>query len=760
MQTSLNSKSILARTLATENIKVEHLPTAHTAMFDVANRVLVLPVWENMSDSLYDMFVGHEVGHALFTPCREQDLQHDNPWITDAERIGGNVHAPYVMGLFNIIEDVRIERKIKEKFPGLRRDFITGYRELIDRNFFGTKGTDLSTLSFGDRINIHFKGGSEVNVPFTDEEMKFVDTISKVETFDEMIRVGEDLYNYISGKNESQNQKKMVNVTVDPNKFGNNNSNSSDSSMTIPTNGDGKGEGKGTTPSNNGGEQKNQNSNTGVGINGAGKGLAPDVLPELTTQKFFDENKKKMVSKNAHVTNITTLPDLNIENIVLPYKKTNEVLSTHYSNYVSQYHSASGVMSRMNEAYKNFVSNSKPLVSTLVKQFEMKKAADMQKRTSVSRTGKIDCDRIFKYKVSEDIFLRCATVAEGKNHGLVMFIDWSGSMQPCTEDVLNQVMILSLFCRRMSIPFDVYLFSSQFTVLDYGMSYDRRNNQAFTEEIHRTVSRLGGKNEDETRTDKFSPFALIHILSSQMKTSEFNEAHKNLFTLGKMMSHDGKILGTHGMRSVPPSFSQGNTPLDSTILAAMKIVPEFQKKNKVQIVNTIFLTDGEAGDNFFSTYDYYSYNIVNCPNNKKQYTTKGYTCSTDLMLAIFSDITKSNTIGFYITSSRYSKYTTGTEWSKKLREDGFCEVEKMRSIAALGENGGEKQTSVFAHGYDRLFILPNKTEIAEANGVLNGLDSDASFVKIRNAFSKGVEKRAASRSFLNRFADVIAVEKR
>ena len=84
----------------------------------------------------------------------------------------------------------------------------------------------------------------------------------------------------------------------------------------------------------------------------------------------------------------------------------------------------------------------------------------------------------------------------------------------------------------------------------------------------------------------------------------------------------------------------------------------------------------------------------------------------------------------------------------------------MRSIAALGENGGEKQTSVFAHGYDRLFILPNKTEIAEANGVLNGLDSDASFVKIRNAFSKGVEKRAASRSFLNRFADVIAVEKR
>ncbi len=757
MKSSLNSKSILARTLATENIKVEHQPTAHTAMFDVANRVLVLPCWENMSDSLYDMFVGHEVGHALFTPYREQDAKSDKPWIVDAERIGGNVHAPYVMGLFNIIEDVRIERKVKDKFPGLRRDFVAGYRELIERDFFGTKGVDISTLSFGDRINIHFKGGVEMNVPFSDEEMKFVDAISKVETFDDMIRVGEDLYNFISGRRRNSKEVNQVPMNVQSQKNGNGESNLVGStSMSANPNGNGDSTEKGNVPV--GGDKNQDNSNnpspTSVTNNGAGKGLAPDTLPEMVTQKKFDENKNKMVDKQIRESTFTTLPTPIIENIVLPFKDANNLISSHYSSFANTNSYCKDTMNRMNDAFNSFVANCKPLVSTLVKQFEMKKAADMQKRTTVSRTGKIDCDRIFKYKVSEDIFLRCATIAEGKNHGLVMFIDWSGSMGPCTEDVLNQVMILSLFCRRMNIPFDVYLFSSQYTVLDNIMSYTRRNNQSSTPCTVKTVSNHYGRADVHTQNDALSSFALIHLLSSEMKTRDFNVGLRNVFTLGKMVSNCQKIIGKNGYRSVPPSFGQGNTPLDSTILAAMKIVPEFQKKNKVQIVNTIFLTDGEAGDAFFGTYDYCAVNTVYCPFNKKQYSTKGYSNSTDLMLRIFSEVTGSNTIGFYIVnSSRYCKYFTGSDWAKKLRDDGFVEV-SVKDELVITETVKYKR-----HGYDRLFVLPNKNEISEGMDALNNLSADASITKIRNTFNKTLEQRAASRGFLNRFADVIAVPK-
>ena len=60
-------KSQLAKLLATEDLIVEHRKVA-TAQFDVHSRVLTLPMWEKASNTVYDLLVGHEVGHALFTP--------------------------------------------------------------------------------------------------------------------------------------------------------------------------------------------------------------------------------------------------------------------------------------------------------------------------------------------------------------------------------------------------------------------------------------------------------------------------------------------------------------------------------------------------------------------------------------------------------------------------------------------------------------------------------------------------------------------
>ena len=140
------SKSILARALAQENITVEHRPSAYTASFDVANRVLILPVWKEMSDSLHDMFVGHEVGHALFTPYREKDHDSRGPWFKEAEVLGGTMNAPFVQDIINVVEDSRIERLMKDKFPGLRRDFINGYKELMNRDFFGLQGRNIADL--------------------------------------------------------------------------------------------------------------------------------------------------------------------------------------------------------------------------------------------------------------------------------------------------------------------------------------------------------------------------------------------------------------------------------------------------------------------------------------------------------------------------------------------------------------------------------------------------------------------------------------
>ena len=69
-------KSTLAKLLATEDLIVEH-KQVETASFNVETRVLTLPLWEKATNSVYDMLVGHEVSHALFTP--NFDWSIDNP---------------------------------------------------------------------------------------------------------------------------------------------------------------------------------------------------------------------------------------------------------------------------------------------------------------------------------------------------------------------------------------------------------------------------------------------------------------------------------------------------------------------------------------------------------------------------------------------------------------------------------------------------------------------------------------------------------
>ena len=99
-------KSQLAKLLATEDLVVEH-KNVETAQFNVHTRVLQLPLWEKASNNVYDMLVGHEVGHALYTPD-EWD------WMD-------RVSQTFV----NVVEDARIEKLMKRRYPGLAKTFYT-----------------------------------------------------------------------------------------------------------------------------------------------------------------------------------------------------------------------------------------------------------------------------------------------------------------------------------------------------------------------------------------------------------------------------------------------------------------------------------------------------------------------------------------------------------------------------------------------------------------------------------------------------------
>ena len=118
---TIATKDKLAKLLAMEDIHVRHSSSAQTASFDVHNRVLTLPVWVSLEDFVTDMMTGHEVGHALWTPA-----------VGWKKALDEEIHK----GILNIVEDARIEKKIKRKYPGIVRPFLQAYASFIRKKLF------------------------------------------------------------------------------------------------------------------------------------------------------------------------------------------------------------------------------------------------------------------------------------------------------------------------------------------------------------------------------------------------------------------------------------------------------------------------------------------------------------------------------------------------------------------------------------------------------------------------------------------------
>ena len=159
-------KDQLAKLLATENVTVQHSVQASTASFDLKNRVLTLPILKYTDGDIVDMMQGHEVGHALYTD--------EAKWIAALREDG--VHKQ----ILNVVEDARIEKKIKRKYPGIVKNFIAGYMTLHKEGFFGEQAEFPSELHLVDRINLHYKLGFTACIPFDISEEWAIDEIDKI----------------------------------------------------------------------------------------------------------------------------------------------------------------------------------------------------------------------------------------------------------------------------------------------------------------------------------------------------------------------------------------------------------------------------------------------------------------------------------------------------------------------------------------------------------------------------------------------------
>src|SRR6056300_1475417 len=167
MTVNIASKEMLARLLAQENVNVIH-DNVDTASFNVKTRVLTLPLWDDMEDFTYDHLVGHEVGHALYTPCEE---------LGSVVAENGDAFKSYL----NVVEDARIEKLTQRRYPGLRRSFVKSYRKMMTDKFFGGDINTINKYDLIDRLNVLFKCGQSVGVNISAEEQVWVKALENLE---------------------------------------------------------------------------------------------------------------------------------------------------------------------------------------------------------------------------------------------------------------------------------------------------------------------------------------------------------------------------------------------------------------------------------------------------------------------------------------------------------------------------------------------------------------------------------------------------
>lgn len=704
-------KGTLAKLLATENLTVEHRKVS-TACFDVDKRLLILPIWKTASNTVYDLLVGHEVGHALYTP--NEDIK--------------GVSKAFV----NVLEDARIERMMKVTYPGLRKSFFEGYKQLWDMDFFGVKDDDISTLSLIDRINLYFKGNPEV--PFADDEMVWVQRASNTKTFAEVITLSKELWEYA---NEKQEEKEAMAMPQSED-----GSPADREEEVNPTSQDGEGmthEEMLEEAEKRESENENQNDPAQLDVPSYQGGEDVDET-ESVTEDALSQALETLIDDNAKEWVYLTTPNIDVNDYIVPFNIVQENLYFHFYGRAfdckdSQDYYFQNIDYALNH-YNTFKKDTQKTVNYLCKQFEMKKSAEEYKRAATSKTGVIDTNKLFKYKVTEDIFKKVTVIPEGKNHGLVMYLDWSGSMQGTLLDTLKQVYNLIWFCKKAGIPFRVYAFQS-------GYGYEERQTEEITQK----------ENELALNRD----FRLLELFSSRQNKQSLEKSMQMVYT---------QVFAMNGYRiSCYQEYSLGGTPLADAVYCTRQIVAQMKKVERVSKVNVICLTDGESNPMSYIQqipknqryYDReYRYSYM-CHNHHKVFflrdTVTGYTRkisshpyeTTKEIVSFYREITDYNWVGIRICGK--------AELSKVVREFAIADFDAIDKQWKKERFASIKNKA----GFSESFYMPNQGMGESSQDIeVKQKKEVATKAELTRAFKKHMGSKMTNKTILNAFIEQIA----
>ena len=698
-----NSLSIFARALASENISFSFDTKAETACFDVKGRHLTMPVWK-VSETVQTMLVAHEISHALWTPYESSILMFN-----EAEKQG------YIIDLLqriaNVIEDVRIEKKMKDKYPGTRRDFFLGYKEIYDLDLFKIKGVDWSDKNIVAKINTHFKWGVPgfVDVNANESEATIFAAVDSCETFDDVFALAKALYEHPS----------MMSVREE---F----------------------------------EQQQMQGKMSKGKDRPGKELMDCDVPAGDSRKD---------GSSAYSPTIV-IPELeNINSAII-----NTDVMVRWFEDMGASMSLPGVML---EEYRNFVRESDAFVRQLVMQFERRKAADEIRKERPKQTGQLNLDRLHQYRTHDDIFLSKIVKQEGKNHGIVFLIDFSGSMAHNIGNCFLQVLQLVWFCEKAKIPFEVFGFTDVNPSYLPGMQKDydewkKKNPDGWYAEYAKTKDPAI---KGSTMNALDHGCARLFTIASSRDDATKREKLLAFFYESTVLSR----------RSLP--FSMNGTPTVEAVAYASQFIKEWITANNIQIPTLMVVTDGSPNgvhrkevpaSPFRKEDDQEDNNIyhigkqgaVTVINNitetidrmpEKEMTSCLGNEVVGIMLNNLRSKFNARIVGMYVGAHKLSEGTfCAFCLSHKERYGGhklnITNGPRFKAAAASYNDGCIVVHPDVFHGYDAYFLTKTPKIVRDEEAIAD----TGTFTKVKNQFVRTMGQRSTSRVFLTRYVDIVA----
>jgi hypothetical protein len=207
---------------------------------------------------------------------------------------------------------------------------------------------------------------------------------------------------------------------------------------------------------------------------------------------------------------------------------------------------------------------------------------------------------------------------------------------------------------------------------------------------------------------------------------------------------------------MPNNYSLGGTPLNDTIVVAKSVIEEFKMKSRAQIVNAIFLTDGQSNR---------CHNYLDSNNEVNRFADKSVHIDdpatrmriyphersrrdgmTSMLLVALKKSLGINLLGFFLTSGSGRRSASNLSYVMN-RYPNEEDISSFRKNKFLIESGT---------AYDELYIVNTKgLEIDEVD-YMDSVEAGSSKAEIRKALKKNTKGKLQNRILLNAFIEKVA----